>query len=104
MMKFRYLKDVVTLELEASKCNGCGRCMEVCPQAVFIAAGKSAVTIADRDACLECGACAKNCPREAISVRQGVGCAYAIIMSKLKRKGVCCGDSCGCSIDDYIQP
>ena len=103
-MKFRYLKNVVTLQLDVEKCNGCGMCLEVCPQAVFSRTGGAAVAVTDRDACLECGACARNCPREAVSVRRGVGCAYAVLMSKLKRKGACCGDSCGCSIDDYIQP
>lgn len=102
-MKFRYLKDVVTLRLDAGKCKGCGMCMEVCPQGVFARAGKR-VEIADRDACLECGACAMNCEPGAVTVRTGVGCAYAVIMSRLKRKGACCGDSCGCSIDDYVQP
>jgi NAD-dependent dihydropyrimidine dehydrogenase PreA subunit len=103
-MKYRYLKNVVTLQLEAEKCNGCGTCLEVCPQGVFARAGKGAVAIVDRDACLECGACTRNCERGAVSVRAGVGCAYAVIMSKLKRKGVCCGGSCDCTIDDYIQP
>ncbi len=100
-MKYRYLKNVVTLQLSSEKCNGCGICLEVCPQGVFAKAGKGAVEIADRNACLECGACAKNCQRGAVTVRPGVGCAYAVIMSKLKRKGVCCTDECGCSIDDY---
>jgi NAD-dependent dihydropyrimidine dehydrogenase PreA subunit len=93
-MKFRYLKNVVTLAFDADRCNGCGTCIEVCPQGVFVPAGKGSVTVADRDACLECGACARNCARGAVSVRPGVGCAYAILMSKLKRKGSCCGDAC----------
>lgn len=97
-MKFRYLKNVVTLELDSTKCKGCGVCIEVCPQQVFTLSGKRS-NIQDRDACLECGACARNCIREAITVRAGVGCAYAILMSKLKRKGACCSDDCGCSLD-----
>jgi ferredoxin len=56
------------------------------------------VAVVDRDACLECGACARNCAAGALSVRAGVGCAYAIISSRLKRKGLSCGDGC-CSID-----
>ncbi len=102
-MKYRYLKNVVTLQLDVEKCNGCGMCLDVCPQGVFTPAGKGAVAINDLDACLECGACAKNCTRQAISVRNGVGCAYAVIASKLKRKGgACCGDSCSCTLDDYV--
>ena len=82
-MKYRYLKNVVTLKYDREKCTGCGMCVEVCPHRVFeIENGKAYVT--DRDLCMECGACAKNCPFSAISVRAGVGCAYAILMGELK--------------------
>ena len=97
-MKLSYLKNVVTLNIDAQNCNGCGMCVEVCPQQVFALSGKQS-SIQDRDACMECGACAKNCPCKAINVRPGVGCAYAIVMSKLKRKFPCCGDSCGCDLN-----
>jgi len=86
-----YLKDVVTLRLEQEKCAGCGVCTLVCPHAVLsLTNGK--IEIANRDACMECGACARNCPAEALSVRPGVGCAAAVINSKLKRKNAstCC--------------
>lgn len=99
MMKFRYLKNVVTLRLDQSKCNGCGMCTEVCPQQVYTIKDKMS-HITDRDACLECSACARNCPQQAIYVRQGVGCAYAVLMDKLNIKGKCCGDACGCSLDN----
>ncbi|MDY6827179.1 MAG: mercury methylation ferredoxin HgcB [Bacillota bacterium] len=99
-MKFRYLKNVVTLHLDQDKCNGCGLCLEVCPQQVFtMKHGVSSIT--DRDACLECGGCARNCPQEAISVRPGVGCAYAVLMDMFNLKGKCCGDTCGCTLEDY---
>ncbi len=98
MMKFRYLKNVVTLELDQSKCNGCGLCTEVCPQQVFARNGKVS-SIVDRDACLECGACARNCAPGAISVRAGVGCAYAVLMDMYNFKSRCCDDDCGCSLD-----
>ena len=98
-MKYRYLKNVTTLQLDQGKCNGCGMCIEVCPQQVFTLSRKVS-SITDRDACMECAACARNCPRQAVSVRQGVGCAYAILMDKLNIKGKCCGDVCGCSLDN----
>jgi NAD-dependent dihydropyrimidine dehydrogenase PreA subunit len=78
MMKHRYLKNVSTLKLSAEKCIGCGRCIEVCPHAVF-SIEENKTRIVDIDLCMECGACAKNCPAEAITVDPGVGCAAAVI-------------------------
>ncbi len=83
MKEHRYLKNVVTLSYDPQKCTGCGMCPEVCPHAVFeIENGKA--RLRDFDACMECGACAKNCPFGAISVRAGVGCAWAILLSEIK--------------------
>jgi len=90
MIGMRYLPDVVTLEYDETKCNGCQMCIIVCPHAVFSIENKRA-KIVDRDACMECGACAKNCPEEALSVRAGVGCAYAIIMGTIKKTEPTCG-------------
>jgi ferredoxin len=86
-----YLKNVVTLEYDAGKCTGCGRCAEVCPHAVFSMDGEKA-RLGDRDACMECGACASNCPFGAISVKAGVGCAWALTMVEL---GLSKTPSCG---------
>lgn len=94
MAQFVYLKDVVTLNLAAEKCNGCGTCLEVCPQGV-LARDKGKIRIKDRDACMECGACAKNCPAEALKVRVGVGCAAAVINAALGRTS----SSCCCVIE-----
>ena len=89
-MSLQYLKDVVTLRYDAEKCNGCGRCSEVCPHGIFVLNGGKAV-LTDKDSCMECGACAKNCVPRAITVRPGVGCAWAIARSKLsKTEAVCC--------------
>lgn len=92
MSKLRYLKNVVTLKLEAKKCIGCGMCTTVCPHAVFQIKQKKA-EITDKDACMECGACAHNCPADAINLVSGVGCAYAVL------KGILTGTepSCDCS-------
>lgn len=91
-MKPRYLKNVVTLNLDSKKCVGCGRCLEVCPHQVFILESGKA-RIQNKDNCMECGACARNCPVEAVSVRAGVGCAYAIVMGKLRGSAPSCGES-----------
>ena len=91
-----YIQNIVTLELNASQCIGCGRCVEVCPHAVFTMA-ESKASLGDRDACMECGACAKNCPVDAIAVEAGVGCAQAIFDSWRTGKIECCseGSCCG---------
>jgi NAD-dependent dihydropyrimidine dehydrogenase PreA subunit len=76
-MGLKYLENVATLSLDAEKCVGCERCMEVCPHGVFdVAGGKALIT--DKDLCMECGACAMNCPTDAIKVKVGVGCAVAV--------------------------
>ena len=92
--RFIYLKDVVTLKLDEDKCTGCGLCLEVCPQAVFVRQNGKAL-IKTRDACMECGACARNCPSVAIAVRAGVGCAAAVINSAFGRQN----SSCCCIIE-----
>jgi ferredoxin len=86
-----YLKNVVTLQFDKTKCNGCRMCIEVCPHAVFKMENRKA-KIVNRDRCMECGACQKNCAQVAIQVQAGVGCAAAVISSIGKEEV-----SCGCS-------
>jgi NAD-dependent dihydropyrimidine dehydrogenase PreA subunit len=90
MPQLTYIPDMTTLKLDIDKCNGCTMCTMVCPQGVFSMINKRACII-NRDSCMECGACARNCPRGALSVRAGVGCAYAIIFGSLKGKEASCG-------------
>jgi NAD-dependent dihydropyrimidine dehydrogenase PreA subunit len=87
-----YLKDVVTLQLQTEKCNGCGMCTKVCPHAVFVMSEGKA-RIINRDHCMDCGACMINCPMQAIFVRTGVGCAAGILNGILRNTEA----SCGCS-------
>lgn len=88
----KYLANVATLEYEIEKCTGCARCVEVCPQGVFVMKDKRA-RITDRDKCMECGACALNCEFGALSVDSGVGCAAAIIAGMITGGEPTCG--CG---------
>lgn len=95
-MTLRYLRDVVTLSLDPTRCIGCGMCVAVCPHGVFRLENRVAA-IADRDGCMECGACAKNCPTAAISVQSGVGCLTAIIRGALNGSEPDCDCSSGSS-------
>lgn len=83
MRVYRYLRNVSTLSYEPDKCTGCGRCAEVCPHRLFQMENGRA-RLLDRDRCMECGACARNCPFRAITVRSGVGCAWAVMVSRVK--------------------
>jgi len=87
-----YLRNVTTLRLDKEKCTGCGICVQVCPHEVLTLRNGEAEII-NRDACMECGACAVNCPAGAIDVQRGVGCAAALIRSKLSGGPVTCGCS-----------
>lgn len=93
-MKHKYLKNVVTLNLNSDKCMGCGKCLEVCPHNVFeMKNGKA--EIIDKNSCMECGACSKNCPFKALEVKPGVGCAAGVIHGWLTGSE----PTCGCSDD-----
>ncbi len=95
-MSMRYLEKLVTLELDAEKCTGCGRCTQVCPHAVFELVDGVA-TLRDRGACMECGACQRNCAFGAITVDSGVGCAAALLDAMFRRKqDATCGPTGGC--------
>jgi Pyruvate/2-oxoacid:ferredoxin oxidoreductase delta subunit len=94
MNDFIYLTDVVTLQLDEAKCNGCGMCIDVCPHAVF-AMENGKAHIVRRDYCMECGACAMNCARRAVTVKSGVGCAAGIISGILRNTEPTCGCSDG---------
>ena len=92
MKHLEYLKNVVTLQLNEEKCNGCGMCTLVCPHEVF-ALSQHKSKILNRDRCMECGACAKNCSTGALSVTTGVGCAAGIIQGVIRGTN----PSCDCS-------
>jgi len=80
-----YLEN--SLVYDPALCNGCGKCVEVCPHAVYEMDGRLAVLVSSQ-ACMECGACQLNCPTAAISVDSGVGCASAMIGAALRGKKV----------------
>lgn len=94
-MKLEHLKNVTTLRFsDTKKCIGCGMCVKVCPHNVFIIENKKAV-ILHKDSCMECGACKKNCPVGVIEVKEGVGCAAALIYGIINKTEPQCGCSGG---------
>jgi NAD-dependent dihydropyrimidine dehydrogenase PreA subunit len=79
MQGFHYLSGVATLTYDAELCNGCRRCIDVCPHQVFDMQDKRA-RVVRKDDCMECGACALNCEPGALTVDSGVGCAAGLIV------------------------
>ncbi|MHA1940391.1 MAG: 4Fe-4S dicluster domain-containing protein [Candidatus Kariarchaeaceae archaeon] len=73
-------------ELDASKCNGCGMCTEVCPQNVFVRAENGTYQVKYPERCIECGACELNCRGEAITFDPfpGCGCIWNATFRRLK--------------------
>ncbi|MBN1409766.1 MAG: 4Fe-4S binding protein [Spirochaetales bacterium] len=51
-------------KIDQEKCNGCGKCVAVCPQEAISIVDKTAVI--DTDRCVECGICYNTCPYGAI--------------------------------------
>ena len=105
IMSLEYIKDAASLSFEPDACTGCGVCMTVCPHGVLAfkpeapavtgtASRRRVVEIVYKDRCMECGACMMNCPEGALWVRKGVGCAAAVVASRLAgREEITCG--CG---------
>ncbi|MCX6271233.1 MAG: mercury methylation ferredoxin HgcB [Bacteroidetes bacterium] len=90
-----YIKNVVSLQLEVEKCDGCRLCVTVCPRNVFEVTERKAHIIR-LDHCIECGACMMNCAEGAIFVKSGVGCAAGVINGMIRgtEPSCDCGEGC----------
>ncbi|ACV24942.1 coenzyme F420-dependent sulfite reductase [Methanocaldococcus fervens] len=55
-------------EVDREKCNGCGRCAEVCKVEAIDVRGETSYT--NYNVCIGCGKCIKNCPNEARVVKE----------------------------------
>jgi NAD-dependent dihydropyrimidine dehydrogenase PreA subunit len=61
------------IRIRAEHCDGCGACLEVCPNgALYLIEGKAVV---DGALCQECEACVPACPTEAIAIVEQVTAA-----------------------------
>ncbi len=58
----------MAVNIDESKCEGCGDCVDICPSfAIEIIGGVATV---DEDMCEECGACVEVCPNNAVSLQR----------------------------------
>jgi NADH:ubiquinone oxidoreductase subunit F (NADH-binding)/NAD-dependent dihydropyrimidine dehydrogenase PreA subunit/(2Fe-2S) ferredoxin len=58
-------RNLITLQIDASVCSGCGRCREVCAAGAIRGEPKKPHAI-DAGLCTRCGACRSVCPTEAV--------------------------------------
>jgi NADP-reducing hydrogenase subunit HndC len=58
-------KPLISFEVKADSCRGCGICVRVCPTNAVSGQIKSAYRI-DPETCIKCGACFNKCPFDAI--------------------------------------
>jgi ferredoxin len=70
--------------IRAERCDGCGACIEVCPEgAIYLVDGRAAI---DRSLCRECESCIAVCPTDAItyatqaSMPEGDAAADAVLV------------------------
>ena len=54
------------LQYTAEDCNGCGRCIDVCPKQAITADRPGGIPVIDRDICDNCFACVADCPTGAL--------------------------------------
>lgn len=52
--------------VDSTRCDGCGLCTRVCPDAVFVLSGRKACVAGSR--CLGCGHCVAVCPQDAVTL------------------------------------
>lgn len=57
--------ESVTIDIDYDRCDGNGKCVEVCPGEVFELQNNKSVPV-NIDECIECCACVESCPQEAI--------------------------------------
>jgi NAD-dependent dihydropyrimidine dehydrogenase PreA subunit len=64
-LKFRRY-NMVKIEIDNEKCEGCGECVDICPSEVYEIKDEKSVPV-NMDECVECCSCVEVCPNDAIS-------------------------------------
>ena len=60
--------------IDEKKCNGCGKCVDICPTDVFFGSKKGKIPfITYPEECWHEGACVIDCPEGAIRLRTPLG-------------------------------
>ena len=57
--------STVEVHIDRSSCNGCGRCLQVCPYDA-IELDNNGKAVIDQTLCQQDGLCVKECPQSAI--------------------------------------
>ncbi len=60
--------------IDPDLCNGCGECVDACPEEALVIVDGIAVLASDEADCTYCGACEEACQTEAIC------CPYEIVV------------------------
>ena len=56
----------MSIKIDREKCNGCGKCREVCPGSLLYLEKTGKTAIRDCRECWGCTSCVKECSRKAI--------------------------------------
>lgn len=59
---------LISLSIDETICNSCGRCIKVCPVEAIEGGRKKVPASIDDEKCIRCRACLEVCPKEAVQV------------------------------------
>lgn len=76
-------KSYPELMFYESRCSGCGRCVEACPEEA-VELGENGFSVTNRDTCHNCGECAGICPTDA-RVMKGRKVSVEELMDEIKK-------------------
>ncbi|MGE5605899.1 MAG: 4Fe-4S binding protein [Bacteroidota bacterium] len=57
------------LRIDKAKCDGCGRCVDICPGDLLMIDADEKSSIRNQADCWDCMACVKSCPKGALETR-----------------------------------